>query len=222
MYNRISGGSSTARSSWLRDSEVNAPRSEVKPRLECAVKSDLPATSAVRFEVGSVGKVWGWMKVIEVVDKSNMIVNWTDRTTDQRLWLEGFSSDGITDDKMISVSGPVIVSGTKQYESNVGKATVLVIKPVIEDVEKVSVKAAAARECAEEAAKAENERKAAAEAAKWRTWTDSFGQHTIEAEFSGMIAGNVKLTKKDGATIQLPLEKLSDEDQKWIESRIKK
>ncbi len=58
-------------------------------------------------------------------------------------------------------------------------------------------------------------------AAKWRTWTDSTGRHTVEAKFGGMMAGKVKLTKKDGATIQLLLEKLSDEDQKWIENRKK-
>lgn len=82
-------------------------------------------------------------------------------------------------------------------------------------------KARIAKEKVEAKAKADQEQKAAVEKAKWRTWTDSTGKHTIEAKFRGMAAGKVRLNKHDGNTIQLPFEKLSDEDQKWIESRKK-
>jgi hypothetical protein len=78
----------------------------------------------------------------------------------------------------------------------------------------------------EEQRKKDEERKeeqakqqAAAEAAKWRTWTDASGEHKIEAKFGGVIAGKVKLIKRDGSTLQIPLEKLSDEDQDWINNR---
>jgi hypothetical protein len=66
---------------------------------------------------------------------------------------------------------------------------------------------------------ANKERQAAAEAAKWRTWTDSTGTHKTEAKFGGMAFGKVKLIKRDGSTVQVPIEKLSDEDQQWIEKR---
>ena len=75
------------------------------------------------------------------------------------------------------------------------------------------------RRIAEE--KATQEWEAAAEKAKWRNWTDSTGQHTIEAKFSGLAMGKVKLTKQDGTTIQVPVDKLSEEDQAWIEKRKK-
>lgn len=52
-----------------------------------------------------------------------------------------------------------------------------------------------------------------------RTWTDSTGDFTVDAEFAGYSAGNVKLIKADGTTLTLPLDKLSEEDQKWIKSR---
>ncbi len=65
------------------------------------------------------------------------------------------------------------------------------------------------------------ERKAAIEKAKWRTWTDTTGEHKIEAKFGGLAAGKVKLIKRDGSTIQVPLEKLSDDDQEWIDKRKK-
>jgi hypothetical protein len=55
-----------------------------------------------------------------------------------------------------------------------------------------------------------------------RTWTDSTGKHSIEAEFRGMVDGKVKLRKMDGSEINLPLEKLSDADQKWVRSPTKK
>jgi len=67
--------------------------------------------------------------------------------------------------------------------------------------------------------KAEANRKAAIEEAKWRTWTDSTGQFKTKAMFGGMAGGKVKLIKKDGSTLRVPLEKLSDEDQRWIESK---
>lgn len=74
---------------------------------------------------------------------------------------------------------------------------------------------------AERARLAEEERKAKEEAAMWRTWKDSAGR-TLEARFSGMAFGKVTLTKKDGTTLQVPLERLSEDDQKWIRARQKK
>ena len=54
--------------------------------------------------------------------------------------------------------------------------------------------------------------------AKWRTWTDSAGTHEVEAKFSGMALGKVKLTKRNGTTVQVPLEKLSEADLSWIKN----
>jgi hypothetical protein len=54
---------------------------------------------------------------------------------------------------------------------------------------------------------------------KRRTWTDSTGKHTIEAEFKGLAAGQVKLVKADGSSIAIALDKLSEEDQAWIRKR---
>ena len=56
----------------------------------------------------------------------------------------------------------------------------------------------------------------------FRTWSDKTGEHHIEARFAGFGGGIVKLKKKDGTTVELPIENLSDEDQKWIRSRGKR
>ena len=53
---------------------------------------------------------------------------------------------------------------------------------------------------------------------KWRTWTDSSGEK-FEATFGGLIAGMVKLIKRDGTAIKIPLDDLSDDDNEWIKNR---
>jgi outer membrane protein assembly factor BamB len=69
--------------------------------------------------------------------------------------------------------------------------------------------------------KAKQDRQLALEKAKWRTWTDSTGEHKVEAKFNGVISGKVKLLKADGTALEVPLEKLSDEDREWIANRSK-
>ena len=85
------------------------------------------------------------------------------------------------------------------------------------DKKAAAAKAAADKKAAEE--KAEADRKAAIEEAKWHTWTDSMGKYKTKAMFGGMAGGKVKLIKKDGSTVRLPFEKLSEEDQQWIKNK---
>ena len=50
-----------------------------------------------------------------------------------------------------------------------------------------------------------------------RTWTDSSGEHKICATFQGVEDGKVQLKKADGKILHVPLEKLSEADQAWVE-----
>jgi hypothetical protein len=52
-----------------------------------------------------------------------------------------------------------------------------------------------------------------------RTWHDNTGGFTVEAQFGGYGAGRVTLRKPNGEVLEVPLDRLSDEDQKWIRSR---
>ena len=79
--------------------------------------------------------------------------------------------------------------------------------------------AAAAAKAAQEQKARRATAKAAAEAAKWRTWTDASGEHKIEAKFGGLASGEVVLIKRDGSKVQIPIEKLSDDDQEWVNNR---
>jgi hypothetical protein len=50
----------------------------------------------------------------------------------------------------------------------------------------------------------------------FRTWTDSTGEHKVEAEFVSATMGQVKLRKADGSEVVLPMERLSEADQEWL------
>ena len=58
----------------------------------------------------------------------------------------------------------------------------------------------------------------AASGAQARTWTDSTGKHSIEAEFVGVEDGKVQLRKVDGSLIAVPLERLSEADRRHVQS----
>ncbi len=60
--------------------------------------------------------------------------------------------------------------------------------------------------------------KAADEAAKWRTWTDSKGKQ-YDAKFGGVAFGKVTLVNRDGSSVHLPLTDLSADDRAWIKNR---
>ncbi len=66
---------------------------------------------------------------------------------------------------------------------------------------------------------ATDEEKAKLNAAKtMRTWSDSSGSFKVEAQFLRVDGGTVFLKRKDGAEVKVPINRLSEEDQKIIQS----
>ena len=65
---------------------------------------------------------------------------------------------------------------------------------------------------------ASDETAPAPQLASARTWTDSTGNHTVEAEFVDLKDGKVRLKKEDGKTITIPIERLSEADQEFVKS----
>ena len=97
-------------------------------------------------------------------------------------------------------------------------------KPDAEDAAAESKAAKAAKAKADEKRKADEiaaRRKKAEEARapKFREWTDASGNFHRSAKFRGLAKKIVKLELEDGSVISIPLEKLSDEDQKYIRQR---
>lgn len=52
-----------------------------------------------------------------------------------------------------------------------------------------------------------------------RTWKDAGGVFELQAAFVATREGNVQLRKPDGRLVTLPIERLSHEDQHWLEDR---
>ncbi len=50
----------------------------------------------------------------------------------------------------------------------------------------------------------------------FRTFSAASGGYEVEARFIEFVDGMVKLEKRDGKVIEVPMEKLSDGDQQWI------
>ncbi len=119
------------------------------------------------------------------------------------------------------------VVDTETYETVAGGTkTVLVLSPVRTDRIKAYMEAKAAETRAREekaqaevqkAREAEEQRKANAEKARWHTWSDSDGTSQFEARVIGINNGNVVLKKRDNTITRIPLEKLSADDQEWLE-----
>jgi hypothetical protein len=55
-----------------------------------------------------------------------------------------------------------------------------------------------------------------------RIWTDNTGTYKIEAVYAGLDDGKVKLKRKDGREVAVPLDRLSEADQKLVEELRKK
>ena len=49
-----------------------------------------------------------------------------------------------------------------------------------------------------------------------RTWRDATGQYSVKAEFVGLDDEQVSLRKSDGNVIQIPIQKLSSVDRRWL------
>lgn len=58
--------------------------------------------------------------------------------------------------------------------------------------------------------------------AELRTWKDATGKFSIEAEFAGIIAGDVRLKKADGSAVSVSLDRLSEADREWIKGEIER
>ena len=55
-----------------------------------------------------------------------------------------------------------------------------------------------------------------------RTWTDSTGAFTVEAELIAIDGQNVRLKRTDGRVLAVPIERLSPEDRRYLAAQAKK
>jgi thiol-disulfide isomerase/thioredoxin len=91
-----------------------------------------------------------------------------------------------------------------------------------DDEEQAKLKQKEEREKAEErraAVRKKREQAAKAKAHQPRGWSDASGNFHVTATFRGLVSKVVRLELENGSVINVPLEKLSDDDQEYIRQR---
>lgn len=104
---------------------------------------DMPTLSPIALEVGDYGHFNVSVRVLQVVDKSNLIAEieeinvrtGADNDTrlirrDRTVWITGFDTENIVDDDIIYSPLPLAITGTKEYETRVGNRKVLKMEPL--------------------------------------------------------------------------------------------
>ncbi len=198
-------------------------------RVKAMRGSFLPSLS---LEVGSIGCLRKarhynvlfevdrtvYLKVFQVIGPRDVLLEWptASRATLILIWLRGSNTSRLADGQRLTIEKPVHVTGTKQYDTATGSTkTVMVIEPWPVSEARLE-EVARSIGLIEDPAKA-RDKSQQAEQDKWRTWTA--GEHTTTARFAGMIGQTVRLKKKDGKTVSIPLSRLSEADRKWITDR---
>lgn len=113
------------------------------------------------------------------------------------------STTGLSPGREI-VSRPVHVSGTATVTLPSGGTTSLT---VLQSVSEGELRAAIDAKLPEASSESLSE---------FRTWTDQTGKFSVEATLVQVKEGNVELRLRDGKSIHVPMNKLSDDDQRLL------
>ena len=162
---------------------------------ECLSPSDL--------KDGSVGYLDYWhTEVIQVLGQTDVLLMVANNRNPPVL-LKDYPTKGLVDGEKVRLLGLVQVDGTKSYTTvDGGQKTVRVVCLVSR----------------EQLLKMQAE----AEAALFRTWTDTSGTHEIIAKFLDFRNGKVRLERKDDhKQIEIANSRLSKEDQRWVRNELK-
>lgn len=86
---------------------------------------------AKHLKVGDTGNLPEVCPIVQVIDKRNMLIQFSHSEEDLLLWLADRSTAGVTDGQSVKISGVLWVSSTKTYRTNLGTKTVFVIEPLV-------------------------------------------------------------------------------------------
>ena len=181
-----------------------------------------PATFDVsKAKVGDMGAFRNeTLAVLQVVDRKNSIldVSWSEPVTtgvrnvgttqvpvrgvrhrESEIWLANYPTTGMVDGRGVKLNGVFAVTGTKTYDTDNGSHTV----PLLEQIDLGPYESKFTR------------------MNDTRTWTSAGGDHKTEAIFVRYKGGKVSMMKPDGKVIDVPLEKLSDDDRQFVRDWLK-
>ncbi|KAI9262560.1 hypothetical protein EDC94DRAFT_608483 [Helicostylum pulchrum] len=113
----------------------------------------------------------------------------------------------------------------KQVQEAAKRAEAARQKQIEEDYRRKEVerKATLARSASSSAAKSNNrhENLPKPDTSKIRTWTDRSGSFRVEAQFIDFHNGKLRLHKLNGVKIDVPVEKMCQEDVRWVDNHTK-
>jgi hypothetical protein len=140
------------------------------------------------FAKGQIGKLSYWnFKVADVVDDKNMILA---LGTKHRIWLEGYPTDGMVDDRAVRVVDYVEIKGTKSYDTVLGaKTTVWIVKLLPK----------------------EETAKRLGEDLEFRDWHSKNG-NTVNGKFLDLKNAKVVIEQRNGKKVSFPVSALIDAD----------
>jgi len=205
------------------------PETELERKYYIRMRSkNLDVLHPATMSVGNLGTITAPVHVQQIVSDGVMLC----RCDDQMFLLSGFNTRGTVDDRNISIADSVVaVTGTQSYTTVLGATkTVFVVQAVNTDRMDAKLreeewndreKAIALEEAnRQRLAAEEREQKEAHRVAVTRMWKTSDGLFTVDAEFVSKVGVRVKLRRTDNAKeVFVEIERLSDEDRKWLEDR---
>ena len=162
------------------------------------------------ISVGSSGFPWkNEIVFLQIVSPNEAIVsietskNWT-------IWLQ-VSTNGLVDGHTMRSELPIVITGTKQYESVNGTRTIFtgrfwLQKEIDEFISRIRVKDAPT--VADLTARS---------LSTYRVWTDASGKFRMEGAVEKLTETTIHLKRaNDGNVVEVPLEKLSIGDREWV------
>lgn len=162
--------------------------------------------------VGKIGQI-GSMEIIQVIDDSTGLV---ELGKDGLLvMIHGWDLSNAVDGQYIKL-GLCQVVGTQQYVNGFGTTnTVFVMQPLDDGSARADIFREAQEEAARRAAEIAQQKEDLRES-QYRTWKSADGQFAIEARLDNFALGTATLERRDGTTVEVPNDKLSDDDQLYI------
>lgn len=166
------------------------------------------------LELGGVGRLASGPRVVyQVIGPKEMLVSVSKlelfpasrETPNPLCWVVGFDTTGVVNGTAVHLEGVYSIGGTKTYKTESGSNTVFYIALVDETSAKQVVEQILKLRCT-------------------RTWRDPSGQfEQKDATFEDFKDGKVVLTRSDtGKQIEVPMGKLSREDQKWVRDELRR
>jgi hypothetical protein len=144
------------------------------------------------------------LEVVQIIDDDNAIVRFESAVFWMRIAREKVYADTFI------LPGPVKVVGVRSYDSSLGPITVKEL--ALHSVGDWETKAAQLSKIEDRGVPKPRTINPPAWEADHRVWRDRTGKFSVEAVYHGAIEHSVRLKRKDGSELSVPLEKLSDED----------